>query len=440
MSRNFLGSLGSPAGSVSGQYILNAPFSFAFWIYTVTQPTTAQGGFTVNNTDTPNGAGWALAAFQMPTNTIRFYMPTIINFDFFGAMTAGQWYHLAITSGSGTTSAYVNGALNSTSPHVPANIITPDGFSMNGNYVDNYTADFGMWNVVLSSTQIAQLAAGYRPADVNSANLVAWWPLGGYQSPEPDLSGNNNKLTLTANITQAPMPPNLGRGGRNFVHANSSYVKINAAPVTGAPISIAMWVNPTDKAANYEYFAITDNSAGNLDAIRFEFDYSGGTPLCLVAFRHAGAQDAVGLGTGSILAGVWQHFCGTVSAGLVCTMYINGVSFSIGALTKTPTGLVQCGIGAYLSGANVIDPANAQIADVAIWNTVLTGSQVSQLVAGARPNTVQSANLQGWWPLNGSSNSTESDLSGNANNGTLSPGSASGPLPAFGPPQTWRLT
>jgi hypothetical protein len=74
------------------------------------------------------------------------------------------------------------------------------------------------------------------------------------------------------------------------------------------------------------------------------------------------------------------------------------------------------------------------IADVAVWNTNLSGSQITQLYNGVRPINVNSANLQLWYPLNGFTNTTENDLSSNANNGTVT-----GATPILGPPQTWRL-
>jgi hypothetical protein len=47
---------------------------------------------------------------------------------------------------------------------------------------------------------------------VNLANLKGWWPLDGYQSPEPDLSGNGNNGTLTgtAQVLGAPQLWRLG--------------------------------------------------------------------------------------------------------------------------------------------------------------------------------------------------------------------------------------
>jgi hypothetical protein len=58
-------------------------------------------------------------------------------------------------------------------------------------------ADFAIWSVLLTAAEASALAKGARPNTIRSASLVNWWPLGGIQSPEPDLSGNKNNGTLT---------------------------------------------------------------------------------------------------------------------------------------------------------------------------------------------------------------------------------------------------
>jgi len=70
-----------------------------------------------------------------------------------------------------------------------------------------------------------------------------------------------------------------------------------------------------------------------------------------------------------------------------------------------------------------------------VWNVALSAGNITSLVNGVRPPNVNSANLQGWWPLDGFLNTTENDLSGNANNGTIT-GTV---VPNSGPYQTWRV-
>jgi hypothetical protein len=68
------------------------------------------------------------------------------------------------------------------------------------------------------------------------------------------------------------------------------------------------------------------------------------------------------------------------------------------------------------------------MADTALWNVVLSATEIAALAKGIRPPQVRPAALIGYWPLDGLQ-SPEPDLSGNRNNGTLT-----GTVNAFGPP------
>lgn len=70
-------------------------------------------------------------------------------------------------------------------------------------------AEVGVWNVVLTDAEVALLGISkYAPSLVRPASLVAYWPLFGVASPEPDLAGNH-PMTLTGSVPAAPGPPGI---------------------------------------------------------------------------------------------------------------------------------------------------------------------------------------------------------------------------------------
>jgi len=75
----------------------------------------------------------------------------------------------------------------------------------NNNALDGRIGEGAIWNVALTDAEVARLAKGIHPFKVRPANIVAYWPLWGRNSPEPDCVGGFN-LTVTG-ATQAAHPP-----------------------------------------------------------------------------------------------------------------------------------------------------------------------------------------------------------------------------------------
>jgi hypothetical protein len=386
-----------------------------------------------------NGAAYTLQAF---------YNNTQVGTS--SAMTAGVWAHVAVVYNGTSATQYLNGVAAGGPTTIAAGSQT-DFRALSDTFNENIqaggaAADVAFWNTNLSAGQIAQLAAGYRPVDVNSANLQEWWPLSGYSSPEPDISGNANNGTLTG-TTQAPMPPSISRGARSF-DGTSNVINIGTPAVLDitANITVACWANITSLPAVGNYGILIEKGYdGSSEQYVLRIATYGG-PITYFEWFTFASSSSHGVFAGSSptastvpATGLWHHFAGTFD-GSNWKTWLDGtlqVSVADAQAPSHSTAKVSIG-GADISGS-FARFANANIADAAIWNTNLNSTQIAQLSAGVRPINVNSANLQGWWPLNGFTNSTESDLSSNANNGTVTPGSASGPFPILGPPQTWRL-
>jgi hypothetical protein len=119
--------------------------------------------------------------------------------------TVGVWAHCAATFTNSTITAYLNGGnsgsgantVNPPSGYTVANAGARDANSSTANFLAGSIADTAIWTVALTASEISALANGARPNTIRPANLIFWWPLGGIQSPEPDLSGKANNGTLT---------------------------------------------------------------------------------------------------------------------------------------------------------------------------------------------------------------------------------------------------
>ncbi|MCL5239010.1 MAG: PQQ-binding-like beta-propeller repeat protein [Candidatus Marsarchaeota archaeon] len=123
-----------------------------------------------------------------------------------------------------------------------------------------------------------------------------------------------------------------------------------------------------------------------------------------VSFAGCGDNYTAGLVTPkkkwSLIAAVYAHDAANV------TVYLNE-NKSIGALSaanvlNTPTSGIASYIGAW---PNAACKFTGQIADVQVYASALTPSQISQLyLEGVSGPPIQGASLVGWWPLSGDAN------------------------------------
>jgi hypothetical protein len=116
--------------------------------------------------------------------------------------------------------------------------------------------------------------------------------------------------------------------------------------------------------------------------------------------------------TGTVSTGGWHHVAVVIDSGTSSTFYIDGVSAgSPGAFTITSNSdALQFG---YLPTTEFLD---GKMDDIAIYNRVLSGSEVSSIKNGIFPTN----GLAGLWTFEGDTGSSFTDKSGNGNDGTLS--------------------
>jgi hypothetical protein len=205
-------------GVGTGVDISTGPMSWSFWIY----PTT------VGAAEHTPICKWGTSAAQQQ------YLATIgsssiggagklgicigsfsallgVYFNFTPTITTNVWYHVFILVdptgahfGSPAVGGWLTGGATSTVSTAFRERRTAGGVSMTigaqANGSARYAgrvAEVGFWNVLLSDGERAALQAGVPPSRVRRTNLVAYYPLYGAASPEPDLSGGHNNGVLT---------------------------------------------------------------------------------------------------------------------------------------------------------------------------------------------------------------------------------------------------
>jgi hypothetical protein len=147
-----------------------------------------------------------------------------------------------------------------------------------GNYADGTIAEAGIWNVALSDDEIASLAKGISPLLIRPANLVAYWPLYGNNSPEIDPVGGF-ELTLTNSPTKGEHPriflptakiltfPTASSGSLNVSATTDALTLAEYAANIGKSINVSANVDALTLAEYAATVSLSRNVSATVDAL-----------------------------------------------------------------------------------------------------------------------------------------------------------------------------
>lgn len=199
--------------------------------------------------------------------------------------------------------------------------------------------------------------------------------------------------------------------GRLFIAAVNTYLQHDAAVATAPPLTFAAWAYPD--TTGLRHTAVSIGASGSNHAIFLDINSTN----VVRAVEIDGAQGAAST-TASVTVNTWQHLCGTFTAVNDRAVYLDGANKGTDATSITPTGLDRTAIGRRVQSS----PSNyfsGRLAEVAIWNEVLTDAEVARLALQrlAAPY-VRPWALIGYWPVWGH-NKPEIDMSAFARHMTV---------------------
>lgn len=197
------------------------------------------------------------------------------------------------------------------------------------------------------------------------------------------------------------------------VHTPASSVYNNLSSLT-----ISCWVNPT-------------SAGGGNDGTIFVKDPNNSYSPNITFFNSATRLEAVVAGTTdsavttsqvSLPIGSWSNVIMTFNfnGDKKVHLFINGVETGAAGATPLVGSLSNDSADGYWFGNDTFDDGwNGSIAEIAIWNKVLTGVEISGVASSTTGvSLIQTPNLVGYWHLCGTQ-SPEPDVI-NGNNGVLS--------------------
>ena len=321
--------------------------------------------------------------------------------------TMGEWNHYAVrlynTGSSGDilkAELYVNGHRNDSSSWAPYSLNT----ELEITHVGTTTPDWYIDDIVYRYT--------------SSGSLQGWWRFNNSTitttAPEPDASGNNRTGSIEAS-SEAPSTSTstpatyINNAGSNVWDGSTDVIKIGTAATwdalignpdypgraaTGIPnkstkmMTISAWINkdssPTVNSARIVAFGANDVTFFQTDSeqVRFRIKTASSS---YVTWATA---------TGAFSRNQWTQLVVTYDARKPQnkpTIYVNGVARAVTLVSGTPGAyygifLQECTIG---NGSNTGDGTldrqfKGNIADVAIWNSVLSENEIKALYHASR--------------------------------------------------------
>ncbi len=130
-----------------------------------------------------------------------------------GVASAGVWQQFGgVYTAANARAAYYNGGSKATDTvsRTPSGLATTTlAVDQSGpsNYYGGSLAETAIWNAALTDEEMLALGKGVCPLLIRPQSLVAYWPLYGNDSPEPDRWATRYDLSLTGTVTKSEHPP-----------------------------------------------------------------------------------------------------------------------------------------------------------------------------------------------------------------------------------------
>jgi hypothetical protein len=228
--------------------------------------------------------------------------------------------------------------------------------------------------------------------------------------------------------------------GRTF-NSTSDLINIpgsgTAVDINNGPMTISLWMYPTDITSK-EHDPISHWGGGTFQyLIAIGSGAIGGPSEAGFYVGTVGAETGIYGGCGSLSPNHWYNIvmaidtAGTFSGTPALTFYVSGFvtcSVEIAFVNHRTSASTPVTIGGQAGSANF----QGTIAEVGIWNQILSPAEITALQNGISPNQIREPGFAAYYPLYGIA-SPEPDFGGNILNGVLT-GTTAGPQCPCGKP------
>lgn len=182
---------------------------------------------------------------------------------------------------------------------------------------------------------------------------------------------------------------------RLFNGTNDS-IEAASAPVTGYPLTMACWVNPSVLTVGV---LISVGISGGSDRFQMYIDSTNSKRVAaLISASGSTVETSV---SGTYSTGSWFHAASVFTSSSARSAYYNGILGTGGVPSGTPltpSGLNRINIGARYN-TTLGAYASGSIAEVGVWNAALTADEIASLANGFNPKLIRPSARRFYAPL-----------------------------------------
>ncbi|MDF2577802.1 MAG: Ig family protein [Chlamydiales bacterium] len=298
-------------------------------------------------------------------------------------ITMNEWNHLAVTLNGTAGVIYINGAVDKSGTFTSGTISNVNRTSnyiaksnlATGTYFQGHLIEARIWNIARTRGQI--LANMRVPLQGNETGLVAYYPCNDLlQEVVYDMSHHmrhailgQSASTTTGNPTSTIITLPASRCSLE------GYATIDTPFALGSAFTEEAWVYiPYGASSDTNTYGVLGNSTSSNYAPSIQVK----TLTVIVTMKNTAASTA-SITTNKVLREMeWNHIAFTYD-GTNALVYVNGVKLTPGTTSGTFTGTSSYTV-TYINATKVSPFSDrffsAQLAEVRIWNTARTQSQI----------------------------------------------------------------
>ena len=390
---------GTGLGNSLGTYTGDASISLWFKAETTTGN---EGLFTI----TPfNGSDFGDLRINISSNILYFASSALTSYKYISFTDTTSWHHLVCIFKSGditNSKIYLDGVDKTTT-----NVGTfPSSLSLTGlktiigayrgtsNTFNGKIDQVTFFDYSLSASQVSTLYGG-GTAVTNPLSLSPK-PISYYQLGDQSVDNGANYLVPNNSLSgsEGYSPYALDFDGADDYLDCGNITALNSQ----SAFSTSAWINYSGTPTTSSHIIL---SGGSSATNRFWVQLKSSTEI-----RYgSGSASAYDVTVSTVSSGTWYHIA-TVHNGTSLDIYINGIKQGATITVVAPS--TQIGnnfkIGEYFSPVGYL--WNGQLSNVALWNTNLTSTQVTEIYNSGKPsdlNTFSGTAPVAWWQLGSNS-------------------------------------